>query len=398
MSNRNKLFLILLSGFLLRLMGVFLFDREIAGDSQFYHDIALSLVQGYGFGDIDAGPLYPVMITPFVLIPDGWWVICMKLLNVLMSTAVLLIVYQLGKELFNLKTGFISVAIFSIYPYAIFWTSYITPDILLSFLVLYSLLYFVKFQKSKRIWHLVLGSILLAISVYAKPLTLSTPAFLLIWLWLVFRDLKPTLKYIGIIAVIMLVITIPWNIRQYYYYGKLTLVPVHFADNFAWGNNPNYLEREKKIVDLKNWFNTYQEDRNEDYYTARENLLNKTIKHIIVNPCNFLKNTLHKFTLFWQLYPHGPPRNTPFNIIIALTQNLPMVILGTLGAFYFLKKDPAKYSLPVLLVINFTLVHSLIVAHARYRLPIEPIMVLFGVGLVCHYIDSRKKKVLSNEQ
>jgi len=108
--------------------------------------------------------------------------------TLLTSLGSILIVYLIGKELFNSKTGLIAAFLLSIFPLDVIYSTQIGPDIPFQFFSILSLFFLLKSEKSKnrikpRIY-ILLSGLSLGLSYLFKeliPVMLLVMAFYVIW-------------------------------------------------------------------------------------------------------------------------------------------------------------------------------------------------------------------------
>jgi hypothetical protein len=247
--------------------------------------------------------------------------------------------------------------------------------------------------------------------VLTEPTAFAFLILSLCWLLLtpvsgVVIKIKAALILLAVASAVML----PWTIRNYVVHGKLMLVKSSLGYQLWSGNNPaatgtlrlwvpptaaskvdgsglapladgeKRLWEEKQEMplidtempsDLKTTLQTMPEVR------ADETLFRAAIKYIMENPRRFLELLAIKAYYFWWFDPTNPLTNT-------LIYRLPWMIvlpLGVVGMFLS-RRMWRDVSIFYLLIIAFTLPYIVTVVEARFRMPIEPFMILFAAYAV----------------
>ena len=124
-------------------------------------------------------------------------------------------------------------------------------------------------------------------------------------------------------------------------------------------------------------------------------------KYIKENPKIFLKSVKTKFLRFWNPYIQDKPypdRNDKISLIKNKTI-YKIILLLSYGSILFLslfflanyeKKNFSRIFPLLILILLFTMAHSLTIVSIRYRFPIEFILIIFASYTIYKYLKKTK--------
>jgi hypothetical protein len=213
--KKNRFLLFFLLGYLV--LSVLLFDPKISsgGDNAVYMILTESMISGKGYRDIHLPEephhtLYPFGFPLLLVLPMlifGRNVFIFKLLILLAGLGMMYFIYAIGRHLFkekiNIMLSFcLSIPIFTVYNH---WILTEIPYLCLSLGAVY---FFLKASTDNRILYYI--SFFLA--TYAT--FIRTVGVALVISMVLILILKKQFKYAGILAVMFLLIFIPWQTRN----------------------------------------------------------------------------------------------------------------------------------------------------------------------------------------
>ena len=115
---------------------------------------------------------------------------------------------------------------------------------------------------------------------------------------------------------------------------------------------------------------------------------------ILAHPRTYLKQVFWNFMDFWRLYPRQGIRfvhRTVFLTLISLMFE-PLLILFSLLALWRWRGRWREWLLPVAFVACLTLVHSLVIAQMRYRLPVMGVLIVLSGGFLAGPFERQERK------
>lgn len=163
-------------------------------------------------------PILPYILSIFYSINIS---LVIPLIIPLFATASVLLVYVLGKNLFNKKVGLYSAILFSLVPIHIYCSERIWTDALVLFFVLLTIISFWKGYEQNSKKHKILFGLFLAISILTRYTAMwMIPIFFLYFLLKnkSFKFLKD--KYLWYAIGIFVLVLIPWFIYGIMYYNN----------------------------------------------------------------------------------------------------------------------------------------------------------------------------------
>ena len=189
--------------------------------------------------------------------------------------------------------------------------------------------------------------------------------------------LSKALRQLGIYVFIYCALMTPWWINNSKVYGSFVRLTPSAGTVLYAGNNPlNHSGGGNSGVDydlsaFTNITDPLERDRA---------LRNAATDYIIHNPRRFIELAALKFMRIWRVTPVHEAYRGLGTLIASIASFVPMLLLAVLGLF--IKRHLLRRLSPILLfAVGYTAVHMILVGTIRYRLPLEPFMIIFaGVG------------------
>ncbi|MEK6846580.1 MAG: glycosyltransferase family 39 protein, partial [Nanoarchaeota archaeon] len=185
-------------------------------------------------------PLLPYMIALFYFLNLGFFV---QFIMPLIGTLAVLLVYLLGKNLFDEKTGLIAAAFLSVMPLHIIMSGRIMNDVLSTALILLSfLIFWIGYERDNKRAKVVFGFVF-ALALLARYTTLwLLPVFLFYFIirYKSLRFLKD--RYLWLAAALFILTLSPWLIYGFVTYNNPIGAFVHggIAASYWGGNQPTH--------------------------------------------------------------------------------------------------------------------------------------------------------------
>lgn len=381
-KKQQVILLLLLIAFLIRIIIFQLGFAPSFPDAISYFEAGQNL---FNKGEIEndlAMPVYPIL--SFLTGGENWLIY----LDILFSVFTVWNIYFLAEHLFNNRwVSLLASGIASIYPFFIFYSiSRLSETTFIYFLTLSFLMYY------RRIF--VWGHIFMVTTVLIRPaLDLYAPVVILIFALVVHRNsLKKSMLRLTGYACLYLVLMTPWWLHNYAKYGEYVRLNLGYGVVLYAGNNSmnrsgggiTGIDYSTKIVEGVN-------DpllRNKIYFDAGLNYIKE-------NPKIFIFNSWVKFQRFWRLWPYAQDWGSPKIIIISIL-SYGAVLFFSIVSFFYLTRAQLRMVTPILILICYlSSVHMITIGSIRYRLPIEPFLIIFasfGVFMVVRSVVKRHVK------
>ncbi len=221
-------------GFALSHVGV---DYLIYGDANEYLMFAKNMSEGHGFASLQDGeyvpqvfraPGLPFILTPFMGLEDGL-VIYLVLLSVIAGVLVPLLVYGIGRRIFNERVALIAAAIAVIEPNFVFYSFLPISEMPFMLFMLGGFYLALRSFEIKKA-HIALlttlvGGLLLGYSLLIRPQLLQVFGVLCVALlgyFLVRKEWKTSLR-VGVLIVGIALVISPWMLRNHSLTGTFAL-------------------------------------------------------------------------------------------------------------------------------------------------------------------------------
>ena len=372
--NKKILFGICVFGFFLRLGYVFFAGTELVyPDEHRFLEEAESILAGTGLqanGRYGHDMPLTALLIAAVLFISGGSALAVKIFFGFLSTITIFLVGRLAFVLSkDNQSAILAAGICAVYPFFIFYSFLILSETL--FLFLFVLFLSILFDEDSS------G---VSQGISAGLMHLTKPIFFyffpIIWLWQYFFQKMPVRKILTI-ALIMGVVVSPWAIRNFLIFDGLVLNTASSGHILWEGNNPwnNTGGVSGTFQDSDAWLEVVPEgltELEEDQWKK-----NQAINFVKRNPVVFVENGIRKFLRLWSLWPNSVDHQSWIYKAISIFSFGPILLLSLIG-FWVLKENRREIVLIVGLVGYITLLHVATLGSIRYRLPLEPIMIVIA--------------------
>ena len=361
--------------------------------------VARALATGYGFSDpfrghtgptAWVGPLFPLILAGVfklfgVFSPFSAWTILT--INSLFSALTARTIWEIGARCFDLRVARWSAWIWALYPaamqYAVRW---IWDTSLTTFLFSWVLVLALRLRfegSSTRRW---------ALFGLAWGLTALSNAALLIFLpicglWVLagvpdWRGLalRVLARRVLLAALLFTLCLGAWTFRNWRAFHRFVPTRGNFAAELYLGNGPEatgLLMEYDHPIQAPGQLRLYRQMGEIAYASMRGK---QAMAVIQARPGLFARNTLRRVFFFWGGVPH-PESRTPW---VEYGRSLNFVfasVCGLLGLGLALWRRVPAAGLFAWAFLLLPLVYYAVAAHARFRHPLEPLMVILGVYL-----------------
>ena len=194
-KSKKYLLIILLLALTLRIGYVLTLENKLYFPDSFrYYNIGVGLAEGRGYSSAFTAPLYPLFLSGiYRLFGDSY--LTVRIIQALVGTASVFLIYLLGRNIFSGKVGLIASFITAFYPFFIFFTGLLLTETLFIFLLL-SLIYLLHRMMAIRKINYAIGSGLIAgLCILIKPLIAYFLPFALLIFLIVSRNKRGIIGY-----------------------------------------------------------------------------------------------------------------------------------------------------------------------------------------------------------
>ncbi len=225
---------------------------------------------------------------------------------------------------------------------------------------------------------LVIASFLFATATLTKAtFTILPPLLLAATAWLAGTPWRRLVTILVASSCLYAAFLSPWWIRNAIRFDAFVPFTTSSAANLYLGNNPHNpdagvdwasnVEPEvvAKINELPN-----ELSRQQAYKDA-------ALQYIIGKPAAFISAAAKKFVRFWSIVPNAAEFRGGLYALISAASFGPVLLLALIAAVR--QRRQWRLLAPLYLIVGyFTLVHVITIASLRYRLPIEPLLIVLA--------------------
>jgi 4-amino-4-deoxy-L-arabinose transferase-like glycosyltransferase len=399
-EGRDLKFLAVVFGvaLMLRLIPVLLTrDVGIALDDMFQYDAlaeSIRLGQGYtwygGIPTAARGPLYPLFLA-IIYSFFGHRFLAARFAQAVMASFVPVVVYALGRRLFDRTVARISSLVMAVYPMFLVYPLALVTENLFFLLVPLTVLCLLKAMDTARIVYYVLAGVTLGMSILTRSVLAGFVLLILPWLWYYGSSRRQAMKNWAVIIGCVAVLTVPWSIRNSLLYGQFVFVESSLGLNFYLGYHPEGTGTFDSAVaiDFLEEVGAFEEPSLETEIRTHNLGMEKGLKFIRQNPGRAAWLLTSKLSHFLRLDKRAPlyfysnnflgelpPSVLLFALLLISLPWVLVLVLGVMGmSFARVSRDKV---LIYLLCAYFVGIHMLIMAEPRFHLVLVPFLVIFA--------------------
>lgn len=395
-SPQRKLLMILASALILRLLFVAVLQPNgfYFSDARHYDRAAVSLLSGDGLGEkYNRSPFYPVLMAGVYRV-FGHSFTAMRVFEAALGVLLCWLVFQIARRLFGVPTAFIAAGLTAVHPHFLLIVGILYPTQALTVLMAAAVLLLLLYEEKKQRRFLLLSAFASALAALTIPAMFFILPFIL--LWMMFRPAVSVWSRVAAVMTFLFVFSAmltPWTLHNYQKYGRLTLVRPVPHTVF-----PNLADREAQKQRIESGFKDTTDYLKANPTGTDEDRLDKIIGNYFKYPLQSVRYLVGELGHFWALYPDRldtPSASyqqqvqkkdarmaTTRSSLWALAKYLSIVVISPLflfaliGLFSSLPWRRAAY-LPLGALFGLSIGYSLIYAEVRYRIPIEPYVLMF---------------------
>jgi 4-amino-4-deoxy-L-arabinose transferase-like glycosyltransferase len=345
---------------------------------------AKNLIVNAEFGpDYDRAPAYPVfLVAVFTLFGES--ILAVRIVESLMGALLAVMIATLGKRAGGEVVGTIAGTLWSIYPLGVFLAGLVYPTTLATTLLACGVWYVLPDpQEEFSARRIFFGGIFFGLAALTIPVALLTIVFIAAWVFCWSR--RSPFLLISLLLLGAALSLVPWTVRTFFVHGQLVAVqPV-----------------EQHLPRIPN---------------TGSNVPISRLERILQRPDLFAVHFGRQFLGFWQLYPdrikmskpgyrqrlhNAQPRLVKETVyrpgllinLVSILSTGPVLLFGILGAgAMWLKGVRRELSMLVAMIFSFAVGYSLFVGKIRYRIPVEPYIIIlgaFGITQTWQYLSQR---------
>jgi len=302
-----------------------------------------------------------------------------RVVQIFISSLTCVIIFLLAKDLFDKKVALLASFISCFWPHFVYYSTTILRETLFCFLLILCVYFLNKVYQQKEFKSV--NSIIAGIMCGLCCLMNST-ALLFVFLSFVVLLFAKKLRQTILIVVVFISIYSIWVIRNYMIFGEFILGSTVSGVTLYYSCVMPYeiagTPEENEFMDKEPVFSKLKMVKDEVY--ANRYFLKSAINVIKSDYKEFFIRCLKRLIKLYRIYPHRGKNYAHSETLLILVSLFSYGILFPffLISFFYLVKNIEIYYFIYLPLISFTLVYSLIWAVIRYRVPLEPYIIILG--------------------
>jgi 4-amino-4-deoxy-L-arabinose transferase-like glycosyltransferase len=360
-------------------------QSEMLGDAVAYREAGKSL---WATGQLNAlyfMPLYPALVA---VVGPGW---PQLLIDITLSTVLVWLIYELTDVVFASKrAAVLAAAIAAIYPYFIFYSIVGLTEML--FMVLLLAAYVCWYRNAY-----IAASIFSVLGILTRPVLDPIAPLLLLYFALVIRGLsiKAAVKYLAIYAGIYCVLMAPWWLHNEKAYHTFVRLNLGSGVALLSGNSPSNQSGgiDKNLQATMAPFSEIADPVDRDKSMRRA-----ALNYIKEDPGRFLIQAAKRFHRFWSPWPQTEEYSRPLYKLISFCSFIPVLLLALAFVVLYGRTHLRRIAPLLLFIVYLNSLHLVFPASLRYRLPVEPFLIILASAGAIHLVDRWSPKKPSRER
>lgn len=392
----RNLGLLMFTSFILRLVVAETFgnglNRGYQGDEGSYVNLAINIAQGAGFVDQTGNPTsyrapgLPLLVA-MVISLTGPNVTAIRIFMCFFESLLILACYLLGRSASgSQKIGWVAGIIAVFFPTWVIPSGFVHSDIPAAILVALMAWTLIEGYRHQAVEWVVISGIFWGIATLTRPVGLLYAPGIILWLLLSMPDRNKRLATITAVVVSMACILAPWSVRNTYVQGTFVLTSTQGGTEFYKSNNPDATGI--LAIDHTHFDQTltqrYPKEQYPNEAVRSEMFRADAIKFIIENPRRFAELCIIRFIQFWKLYSPRVPLVNSLVVIASFGVALPFFLIQVFRRGW--RRGPEM--LLLLIILCHTAAHVVFTSTVRYRIPIEPLVIILAIQGLCWFFES----------
>jgi 4-amino-4-deoxy-L-arabinose transferase-like glycosyltransferase len=399
-SDRTLLWITGISTAVKLLLALFAERNAPILDEGAYLSLARNLAASGHFQGTFRPPLYPAFEAIFL--GSGLGTLGIRLAQVILSTASVFLVYRIALRETGERAARIAAFLMAFSPTLIAFSHRLWSETLFIFLLLLAIDLLARPVAAGNLGRWVGAGVLLGLAALTRPMLVTFLPFL--GAWLLFRVLKrqvsfpPALARFAALSATMLLVILPWTIRNRMVSGDFVLIDSNGAFNILVGAQP-----ESRFVDKDDVW-SYRFGRVDDSayvdMVAREPgraqalAMDGAMNHIRQDLGGFVAKSWWEAGHLWTTdsfllrhlrngwYGALPGWIIPLVTLLAVGWFVVVILAGFAG---ITAGAPSDFrSLLLLLLVQFTLLFGATYALSRYAVPLQALLVIPAGAVLAH--------------
>lgn len=291
------------------------------------------------------------------------------------------LIYKIALILFRKKeVAFIAFIIMLFYPFFVYYQALLLSETLFITLFIISFYFLYRwYEEGFRLSiYFILTNIFFTLTIYSKgTLSILPPLLISIFYFLNTYSFKTTIKIFGYSLILYMIVMSAWWVRNYAIFDKFIPFTTSSSMNLYLGANEKNefagVDWAKDVdIDFVNRVTSIEDERERSHIYKQ-----KALEFIKNDTRQYMKLMWLKFKRFYNFTFNADSFSSIYyNLLSIFSYGIVMVF--ALITFVLSNKEWKKFSAIYIVIGYFTLIHIVYIASLRYRLPIEPLLILLA--------------------
>ncbi|MBI2079125.1 glycosyltransferase family 39 protein, partial [Candidatus Micrarchaeota archaeon] len=371
-------------------------------------------------------PGYPLFlgIMYFFGLTDG----LISIVQVLLEGVSIYLMYLLAKTIFKEeKVALVAAFLYAISPMFISFSFKLVSESFFAFVLLFANLLFFRYLIERKEKNLIYAALVFGFLIMVRPITIGFPiVYALVLLWQ-----KKPIKEVGMFLIFSYIFTGFWILRNFYVLNELTFSSISTISYVCWTGPVIVTDKD---ADVSKWKNEIEEFGLDfpDKCAAKLNKSNMQRAQKVYNelisayPDIYLKSNLKSAVLLFSpqtpnyvlesfgmetphlayvIFQKGLDPNAVFNeisksglyfvlLVVFIIYQIFVYLSSARAILAKQKTDQVLLALLVVIILYLIVVHGpqLLFSGYRYRIPIEPFIILFAARGVFYLVEDLRKR------
>ncbi|HOJ08974.1 MAG TPA: glycosyltransferase family 39 protein [Clostridiales bacterium] len=295
-----------------------------------------------------------------------------RLFQVLLQALSILLVFLIGRTVFNSSVGIIAAFINATYVSEIFVTGTILTEVEFKFLLLLLVYISINAIKTKKTRYYIEGGIVWGIACLFRPTIALYPVAILA-AWLIYKySFKEIFKFSIIVLVIFAAIMSPWWIRNYIVFNRFIPLTLSSGNPFLQGTYINYDQSKDytPYTPSKDVIETNEIEMKTGIYRLKTYFVKYPLKYIYWY-------TFGKSWYLWN-YPFYWKEIFGISVTMATVHHHLILIAGIPGIISIFGNKSLEGIFLITVILYFSLSYLPFYTFSRYSYPMMPLVMLFS--------------------
>jgi 4-amino-4-deoxy-L-arabinose transferase-like glycosyltransferase len=369
--------------------------RPVPGSDPYECEIiADNLSRGAGYRGMSWGhpEVHPTACRP-PLTPVTWavWFAffghrfdVVRLADVLYGTLSLVLLFLIGRRIFNERVGLMATAALAVWPQAILLTAGLMTETLFLMLELLFVWFCLRAGDRPTLARFAAAGLCAGLATLTRPNLLALLPFLPLWSAVVFRrDWRALAKSLAVPAVAAATIA-PWAYRNLVIFHQFIPVSTQSGTNFLIGNNELALKHPDMMGYLIDEESTDFEERARGLNEAeRDELALRMAKAWLwENRDRWGLLVWTKIKMFCSPVLHQPDRLARWAMLLSWGVVLPLALPALVVTSWSFTRDRKPGVIVQMLILSSIGAYLIVYVVPRYRFPIEPFFIVLATATV----------------